>query len=126
MWSIGTTAIYTKPVERPEVYEELLGIPTTTSTLRMTNLSTLAAEGALPPLNWVFYTGTYGVSATLMSRIFDSLNESLYDFNVDSEIFWSIAFEPLPTLITQYGHLKGGNSLGTEPKDGNAFGEFGT
>lgn len=56
-----------------------------------------------------------------MSRIFDCLNETLYDFNIGEGIFWDIAFEPLPTAITQYGDLKGGNSLGTSPKDGNAF-----
>ncbi|KAH6704289.1 FAD binding domain protein [Leptodontidium sp. MPI-SDFR-AT-0119] len=121
VWGIATTAVYTRPVERPEVYEELLGIPTTTSTLHLTNLSALAAEAAPPTFNWVFCTGTYGVSATLLSKIFDSLNETLYDFNIDKGISWSIAFEPVPTVITQYGDLKGGNSLGTSPKDGNAF-----
>jgi hypothetical protein len=123
VWGIATTAIYTKPILNPPVYNELLNIPTTTSTLHLTNLSTLAAENAPPPLNWLFYTGTYGVSATLLSGIFDRLNESLWDFNVDGGIFWSVAFEPLPTVITKYGDLKGGNSLGTEPKDGNAFGK---
>jgi hypothetical protein len=123
LWSIATTAIYTKPVMNPEIYEELLNIPTTTNTLHLTNLSILAAEGAPPPLNWVFYTGTYGVSAELLSRIFDRLNGSLYDFDIGGGIFWSVAFEPLPTAITKWGELKGGNSLGTEPMDGNAFGK---
>ena len=123
VWSIATTAIYTKPILNPPVYEELLAIPTTTSTLHLTNLSTLAAEGAPPPFNWLFYTGTYGVSATLMSKIFDCLNETLYGFNIGNGVFWSIAFEPLPTVITQWGDLKGGNMLGTSPKDGNAFGK---
>lgn len=51
------------------------------------------------------------------------LNATLYDFNIPENITWSIAFEPFPTVLTQYGDLKGGNSLGTEPKDGNAFSE---
>ena len=93
--------------------------------LRLTRTSSeaLAAEAAPPPFNWLFYTGTYGVSATLLSGIFDTLNETLHDFNVGEGVFWSIAFEPLPTAITKWGDLKGGNSLGTSPKDGNAFGE---
>lgn len=90
----------------PPVYEELLSIPTTTSTLHLTNLSTLAAEPAPPPFNWLFYTGTYGVSATLLGRIFDSLNDTLYDFNIGSGVFWSIAFEPLPTAITKVSVLE--------------------
>ena len=49
VWTIASTAIYTKPILNPPVYEELLNIPTTTSTLHLTNLSTLAAEEAPPP-----------------------------------------------------------------------------
>jgi hypothetical protein len=50
VWDISTTAIYTKPVLNPTVFGELLRIPTTTSTLHITNLSTLANEDAPPPL----------------------------------------------------------------------------
>ena len=119
--NITTTAIYTMPVVNPPVYDELLSIPTTSSTLHLTNLSVLANETAIPSLNWLFFTGTYGISAGLLSRMFDSLNESLYDFNIDGDVFWDIAFEPLPTIITKWGDIKGGNSLGTSPQDGNAF-----
>jgi hypothetical protein len=49
-WGIATTAIYTKPVVNPPVFEELLSIPTTTNTLYLTNLSTLANEGTPPQL----------------------------------------------------------------------------
>ena len=71
--------------------------------------------------NWLFWTGTYSVSAPLMSQMFDVMNETLYNFNVPEGVTWSIAFEPLPTAITKYGKEKGGNSLGTSPADGNAF-----
>ena len=74
--------------------------------------------------NWQFFTGTYGVSAELMSKISDSLDSSAYNFELPgSWVFWDISFEPLPTIITQYGDKNGGNSLGTSPKDGNAFGK---
>ena len=59
-----------------------------------------------------------------MSQMFDTMNETLYDFNVPQGVAWSIAFEPLPTAITKYGDEKGGNSLGTSPADGNAFGKI--
>ena len=49
-WTISSAAIYTKPVMNPPVYAELLAIPTTTSTLAITNLSTLAAEPPIPKL----------------------------------------------------------------------------
>jgi FAD/FMN-containing dehydrogenase len=47
---VGTTAIYTKPVENPGIYEEFLSIPDTTSTQHLTNLSTFSNETQTPPL----------------------------------------------------------------------------
>ena len=145
-WSIATTAAYTKPELHPPVFDSLLAIPGTKNTLALTNLSTLSNEPNTPPLyvaviflnsisstfrrltnksSWAFSTGTYGVSAALMSKIFDSLNSTIYNFELlNSWVFWSIAFEPLPTVISQDGHEHGGNSLGTSPKDGNGFGMF--
>lgn len=38
-------------------------------------------------------------------------------------VFWGFAFEPLPTQVTKFGPLKGGNSLGTTPADGNGVGK---
>jgi hypothetical protein len=49
-WSISSTAVYTKPVLNPPVYEELRAIPSLKSTWGLTNLSTLAAEGPIPKL----------------------------------------------------------------------------
>ncbi|MCJ1286454.1 hypothetical protein MMC26_005799 [Xylographa opegraphella] len=120
-WTLSTTAIYTKPIMNPPVYDELLSIPTIANTQHITNLSTLTAEAPTPPLDWAFLTGTYSVSAPLLSAIFDSLNATMYDFHIPNGILWSLAFEPLPTATVQHGDLKGGNSLGTFPKDGNAI-----
>ena len=76
--------------------------------------------------NSLFYTATYGVSATLLAKILNISNETLYSINsqISSGTFWSLAFEPLPTQITKFGPLKGGNSLGTTPADGNGVGKF--
>jgi hypothetical protein len=46
----------------------------------------------------------------------------MYSVNIPGGVTWSVAFEPLPTLITQYGDMNGGNSQGTWPNDGNAIG----
>lgn len=43
---IGSQPVYTKPVENPDVYSGLLSLPTVSSTLRITNLTDLAAETA--------------------------------------------------------------------------------
>lgn len=49
-WSLSTGAIYTKPVTNPPVFDELLSIPAVANTLHLTNLSTYAAENAIPQL----------------------------------------------------------------------------
>ncbi|RFU26415.1 hypothetical protein B7463_g9924, partial [Scytalidium lignicola] len=120
-WSIGSTPAYTKPVLNASFYDPLTSIPNIGDTRHVTNLSVLANENNTPSLNWAFFTGTYGVSAPLMSKIFDILNNTIYPFQIPENITWSIAFEPLPTVITKFGPEKGGNSLGTSPSDGNAF-----
>ncbi|MCJ1324768.1 hypothetical protein MMC10_001430 [Thelotrema lepadinum] len=120
-WTIGSSAVYTKAVANPPVFRELLAIPSLNKSTKFERLSILANESNTPPLNWLFWTGTYSVSAPLMSQMFDVMNETLYNFNVPEGVTWSIAFEPLPTAITKYGKEKGGNSLGTSPADGNAF-----
>lgn len=76
--------------------------------------------------NIEFATGTYGVSVELLNKIFEINNATLYELlpTINGTIIWDLAYEPLPTIMTQYGQLKGGNSLGTSPKDGNAFSEL--
>jgi FAD/FMN-containing dehydrogenase len=49
-WSIGTTAVYTKPESSPAIYAEFVAIPSTQNTLHLTNLSTFADETNTPPL----------------------------------------------------------------------------
>ncbi|KAH8816535.1 FAD binding domain protein [Xylogone sp. PMI_703] len=120
-WSIGSTPAYTKPDLNASFYDPLTSIPNVGDTRQITNLSIVSNENNTPPLNWAFFTGTYGVSAPLMSQIFDTLNNTIYPFDIPGNITWSIAFEPLPTVITKFGAEKGGNSLGTDPSDGNAF-----
>lgn len=59
----------------------------------------------------------------LLNKIFDINNATLYELLplVNGTLIWDLAYEPLPTKMTHYGHLNGGNSLGTSPEDGNAF-----
>lgn len=73
--------------------------------------------------NIEFATGTYGVSVELLNTIFDVNNATVYELlpKVNGTLIWVLAYEPLPTKMNQYGQIKGGNSLGTSPKDGNAF-----
>ncbi len=118
-WLLSSTPIYTLPEQHPAVYNELFSVPNISDTLHITHLSTFANESATPPLNWLFYTGTYGVSSTFLDRMFDICNTTLYDFQIPHGVLWDLAFEPLPTAFVAYG--AGKNSLGTSPADGNSM-----
>jgi len=121
VWGIGHNPIYTLPDPNPPVYRELFSIPYITSTLKVQNLSTLANEHAIPQFNWIFLTSTYGVSADLMETLFDIANATLYPFSAPGDnVFWSFAFEPLPSAITSHGAFPGANPnvLGLSPSDG--------
>lgn len=71
--------------------------------------------------NWLFETGTYGVSAALLDAAFEAINNTVFDFEPSGGVLWVVAFEPLPTAITQHG--AGKNVLGISPSDGNAIGK---
>ena len=118
-WVVSTTPIYTLPEEHPAVYNELFSVPNVSDSMHITNLSTFANESATPPLNWLFYTGTYGVSTDLLKRMFDICNSTLYDFQIPHGVTWALAFEPLPTSFISVG--AGKNVLGTSPADGNSM-----
>jgi hypothetical protein len=117
-WVLQSTPAYTEPELKPKVYEELFAIPTLSNQLHLTKISTFANESALPPLNWLFETVTFGVSETLLGRMFDSFNETLQGFNPPGTTLWSIALEPLPAVISARG--AGKNALGTTVEDGNS------
>jgi len=118
-WALASTPIYTLPDTNPPVYKDLLAIPNLSNNLHLAKLGVFSNETATPPLNWGFGTGTYGVSAELLNRIFDICNESLYSFEDTVSIGWVLAFEPLPTVFVERG--QGHNSLGTSTADGNSM-----
>jgi len=73
--------------------------------------------------NQIFYTITIAPDIELLHEIFNTANETINELFPESvnDLSWGFTFEPLPTAITQYGELKGGNSLGTTPEDGNSI-----
>ena len=119
--NVSTTAAYTRSDLNPPALKPFLAVPKTTSALKLTKLSIVANESSPPLWEWTFHTATYGVSAPLLCKIFASFNATISTTAIPSLILWIYVVEPLPTIITQYGDKKGGNSLGTSPKDGNGF-----
>jgi FAD/FMN-containing dehydrogenase len=122
-WTLSSTPIYTLPELHPPVYDELFKAPNVTSKMLLTELHVLANESATPPLNWLFRTGTYRVSAKLMEDIFQICNDTFYDVSLpelnagEVTLLWDLAFEPLPTVFVSHG--AGSNALGTAPNNGN-------
>ncbi|KAF1354699.1 hypothetical protein BDV97DRAFT_365945 [Delphinella strobiligena] len=99
-WSLATAAAYTKPgtsnTTIPAVYQELFSIPSAANTVAVVNISTLAAEAPIPAF---------------------ICNTTIHDFTPAGSLLRSLAFEPLPTILTSRG--AGKNSLGTSGADGN-------
>ncbi|CAK3841797.1 FAD binding domain [Lecanosticta acicola] len=115
-WTLSSTPIYTKPDLNPPFYQELFAISNVSSTVQLRNLSTFSNESAIPQLNFAFFTGTYGVSVDFLERMFDIVDENVRS---SSEVSWSYAIEPLPTIFTARG--AGENVLGTSAHDGNGM-----
>lgn len=119
-WSLSSTPIYTQPVLRPPVYDELFSVPNISDSTAIRRLGTFANETSLPPLNGLFLTTTFGATPGLLSSMFDILNQTLSTSStVPSSTIWSFAFEPLPTVFVEHG--AGRNTLGTSSADGNSI-----
>jgi hypothetical protein len=120
--SFTTLAAYTTAEKKPATLEPFLDVPGTNDTLHLTPTSTWANESANPLLEFLFFTGTYGVSATLMLDMVERWDAIINSTDTIPGLkSWSFTFEPLPTVYTKYGKKNGGNSLGTTPQDGNAM-----
>lgn len=120
--SIVTVAAYTKAQIEPAAFQPFIDVLDTQNTLHLTPISTWSNETAITPTEQMFYTSTYGVSATLMSEMTKRWDMILNETGpIPGLTSWGFVFEPLPTIYTQFGEKNGGNSLGTTPKDGNAM-----
>ncbi|KAF5591158.1 6-hydroxy-D-nicotine oxidase [Fusarium subglutinans] len=94
-WSLSASAVYTKPVSQPEIFEGLSNVPHTKLVNNITTLAEFADEKDTPPLNWLFATLTFKPSAQNMQYMFETFNKTIYSFNPQDGVTWSIAFEPL-------------------------------
>ncbi|KAF9776360.1 hypothetical protein IL306_005479 [Fusarium sp. DS 682] len=111
-WSLSASAVYTKPVAKPKIFEGLASVPHTKLVNNITTLAEFANEKDTPPLNWLFATATFRPSAENMDLMFETLNNTVYSFDPQDGVTWAIAFEPLVASM-----LKGSkttNVLGLE------------
>ncbi|KLO82321.1 Uncharacterized protein LW93_9514 [Fusarium fujikuroi] len=94
-WSLSASAVYTKPVPQPKIFNGLSDVPHTKLVNNITTLAEFANEKDTPPLNWLFATLTLKPSAQNMQRMFETFNKTIFSFNPQDGVTWSIAFEPL-------------------------------
>ncbi|KAF5618076.1 6-hydroxy-D-nicotine oxidase [Fusarium tjaetaba] len=94
-WSLSASAVYTKPVSQPKIFKGLSDVPHTKLVDNITTLAEFADEKDTSPLNWLFATLTLKPSAQNMQHMFETLNNTIYSFNPQDGVTWSIAFEPL-------------------------------
>ncbi|VUC32187.1 unnamed protein product, partial [Clonostachys rosea] len=102
-WTLSSSAVYTEPVTQPAFYDDLFAIPHETLVNNITSLAEYADEQDTFSFNWLFATTTLKPSAENMQKMFDTLNDTIYSFNPEGGVTWSIALEPLvaamlPTL----------------------------
>ncbi|RFU81867.1 oxidoreductase, fad-binding [Trichoderma arundinaceum] len=104
---------YTKPVEKPPVFEPFLKIPSVMSTMRVASMADISKEqGAFSPYGmrqFVLQT-THTANLDVLKTVFSHWKESLTVIEDVANIIWSISLEPLPPIY--YKRAATANSLG--------------
>ncbi|KAI1384278.1 putative oxidoreductase [Hypoxylon trugodes] len=117
---INSELVYTKPVEEPPCYRELLSLPSifkTTSTLSMEALAKQAAK-LIPPgiARYMFATTTLVPTEAMLHAAFDAWKSSLDGVKDIKGLTWSLSLEPLPPGIHQHGSSS--NAMGPSDRKG--------
>ncbi|KAF2716504.1 oxidoreductase FAD-binding protein [Polychaeton citri CBS 116435] len=123
-WYAAHNIEYTKPEAYPKFFENFTSLPSTFSTMRISNLTDFTVElAASNPLGrrQLFATGTYKNSAAMMKEIFEVANSTVQEISYVKGLSYSLSFQPEPTIITAQSIAQGGNSLGLTIEDGPIF-----
>lgn len=128
-WSAATGFVvdneytYSEPTAYPASFANFTAIgPEYLNTMRITNLTDIAIElegASSEGTNEIFFTSTYSVDLDTLTHAYNQWNTSLQSIIGVDGLVWSLTFQPLPTAITKYGPLTGGNSLGLDASAGN-------
>ncbi|KAL7791990.1 hypothetical protein V8C37DRAFT_381238 [Trichoderma ceciliae] len=104
---------YTKPVEKPPVFEPFLKIPSVMSTMRLAGMADISKEqGSFSPygMRQFCLQTTHGSNLDVLRTVFSNWKESLSVIEDVANIIWSISLEPLPPIY--YKRAATANSLG--------------
>ncbi|KFY44782.1 hypothetical protein V494_01307 [Pseudogymnoascus sp. VKM F-4513 (FW-928)] len=122
-WFVANNLEYTKEQAYPPVFTNFTSIqPQLLTTMRITNMSDIAAEMEVSTpygRGQIMYTATYANDLETITNLFQQANSSLTPVIDVEDLVWSLSLQPLPTQITKWGDIKGGNSLGLHESSGN-------
>ncbi|KAL1614226.1 hypothetical protein SLS56_012166 [Neofusicoccum ribis] len=117
-----TSPVYTKPVERPPIYDELLAIPGNltnfTTTVGIRNMSTLV--GTVQPASGfrqIFRTCTFQNDEHVLMKALElsaDWTERFKHESIEGDWVSATQFHPIPKIFSERSVERGGNVLGLE------------
>ncbi|KAJ9315388.1 CAZyme family AA7 [Paecilomyces variotii] len=120
---ISNILVHTKPIERASSFDEVLAIPSLSSTMRLTDMHDLTEELHLEPeMRGRFLTLTFKNDPRLIQKALDLRDSSIKIAKAkarSSEWLLTAFFQPLPKLFSQHSVAKGGNVIGLDRFDEN-------
>ena len=117
----ATDIEYAKPIIDPPIFQELLGIESISSTLRITSLSNLTEEfkTANPSGFREFYAAaTFKNTAGLQNQILELFVTEVNSIKDAEGIIPALVLQPITTDVISYFSKNGGNALGIAESDG--------
>ena len=120
-WIISTELTQAKGVVDPPILREFTAVPNVHSTLRLTNMTSLAYElNASNPngLEETFWTATFKNSRPLMQDILDIYKEEIKPFEEVTGVVAALILSPIARDVIKHFGKNGGNCLGIHPDDG--------
>ncbi|KAI1747597.1 hypothetical protein F4782DRAFT_520572 [Xylaria castorea] len=116
---IANTLQYTKAVDNPPFYQNLLALPTLQASTGLKSMATLSLEGeAMVPKGSrsLYRTHTLVSTEDVLQAVNAAWSEAVSAIRNVSGISWVLSFDPLPPAF--YARDAGSNALGLTGRDG--------
>ncbi|KAK7530740.1 uncharacterized protein J3D65DRAFT_639400 [Phyllosticta citribraziliensis] len=107
---------YTKPVERPPIFDEFMAIPGNfSSTMRITNMTDITEELEQPVgFRWKFMALTFQNDERIIKKATELFHKMIESIGDADEWYFSPMFQPMPASFAKHSAANGGNILGLD------------
>ncbi|KAI0014556.1 putative oxidoreductase, partial [Xylariomycetidae sp. FL0641] len=126
MSGINNHLVYTKPVEQPKYFENLLNLPSifsTSSIMSMEDLSQSQAQLLPKGCRYAFATTTFKPTEAMIRAAYDAWESSLKGVQEKvqntEELVWALSLDPVPPSMYQPGSSK--SAMGLTEREGTLF-----